>query len=61
MHALPDKDDVLSLDTPHFLTDVKNPCFALTDDKVNVGSITISTALEEGYNIQCLPYVFLAG
>ena len=52
---------VTSTQPPSFLTDVKNPCFAMDNNYINVGGISLATAIEMGYQIKCLPYVYLAG
>jgi hypothetical protein len=54
-------DAVLRLRPFQYLTDVKNPCFALKDGRWNIGNITIKTAINNGYEIRCFPKVLLAG
>ena len=46
---------------PLFLTDVKNPCFALDKNYINVGNINLTTAIRLKYEVRCLPGVYLAG
>ena len=52
---------VVRSNPPNFLTDVKNPCFAIGEHFVNIGNIDLSYALEKDYEIRCLPYVYIAG
>ena len=52
---------VMQTSPPKFLTDVKNPCFAIDNNFINIGNINLSYALKMNYEIRCLPYVYIAG
>ena len=52
---------VMRTTPPKFLSDVKNPCFAIDHNFINIGNINLSYALKMNYEIRCLPYVYIAG
>ena len=52
---------VMRTSPPKFLIDVKNPCFAIDHNFINIGNINLSYALKMNYEIRCLPYVYLVG
>ena len=52
---------VMRTTPPKFLTDVKNPCFAIDNNFINIGNINLSYALKMNYEVRCLPYVYIAG
>ena len=52
---------VMQTTPPKFLTDVKNPCFAMDNNFINVGNINLTYALKMKYEIRCLPYTYVAG
>ena len=43
-----------------YISGITNPCFASFDGRL-LENITIGEAITKGYNINCLPYFFLAG
>ena len=59
LQAIP--QTVTQTEPPNFLTDVKNPCFAMAENYINVGNIDLDTAIKMGFEVNCLPYVYLAG
>ena len=46
---------------PIYLKDVKNPCFAMDQNYINIGNINLTTALNLNYEIKCMPGAYLAG
>ena len=52
---------VMRTSPPQFLTDVKNPCFAMDNHYMNVGNINLSYALKMKYEIRCLPFMYIIG
>ena len=43
------------------LTQVRNPCFAVTSQHWNAVNISLETAVKHHMTIKCLPYVYLLG
>ena len=43
------------------LTQVRNPCFAVTSQHWNAVNISLETAVKHQMTIKCLPYVYLLG
>ena len=56
-----DPDNIMDTEKMEFLSDVRNPCFAESDYRVDQGKMTLKLALDEKWRIHCLPAFYLAG
>ena len=54
-------DDIITAPKMSFIKDVKNPCFAYTEDGKNPANVSLEEIVRNKWNKVCLPYVYLVG